>query len=85
MTEERRKRMLTEEDIQAIGVHISSLLPACSLGLTSGDAAIIKGGVGLYKKARNIIGTVVLTVLAVALVGIFTKGFWVSIMEKVKG
>ena len=83
MTEERRKRTLTEEDIVAIGDMIS-LRPICALGLTTGDATTIKSHLRIWKKATSIVGTVILTAIAIFLVGIFSKGFWVSLIEGVK-
>jgi CHASE2 domain-containing sensor protein len=84
MPEERRRRILTDEDIVAIGDRVSSLLPVCSLGLTSGDAAIIKRHLNVWKKATNIVGTIVLTAIVLFCVGIFSRGFWASLIEGVK-
>lgn len=78
------ERLLTDADVDAIGDAIAKRLPACSLGLDADDAAIIKNHIGLYRKARNIIGTVVITALAVLLVGIFSKGFWMSLIDGMK-
>ena len=78
------ERTLTDADIEAISEAVAVRLPVCSLGLSSDDASIIKNHLGLYKKARNIIGTVVLTSLALLLVALFSKGFWASLIEGVK-
>ena len=77
------ERTLTDADIEAIGEAVATRLPICSLGLDSDDAARIKSHLGWYKKARNIIGTVILTSLAFLIIGIFTKGFWVSLIAGV--
>lgn len=77
-------RTLTDADIEAIGDAVATRLPVCSLGLDSEDAAMIKSHLSLYKKARNIIGTVILTAIALIFTGIFTKGFWASLIEGVK-
>lgn len=84
MDEERRKRLLTDADVKAIGEEVASLLPVCQLGLTVENAAVIKGLLHTWKKATGIIGTVVLTTIAIFLVGIFTKGFWMSLIEGIK-
>ncbi len=76
-------RTLTDDDIAAISVAVAEH-QVCALGLNKEDAAIIKNHLGLYKKARNIVGTVVLTAIAVLLVGIFSKGFWTSLIEGMK-
>ncbi len=76
-------RTLTEDDIAAIGAAVAEH-QVCALGLHPDDAAIIKSHLKLFKKARDIVGTVVLTALAVVLVGIFTRGFWTSLIEGMK-
>jgi len=82
---ERRNRVLTDADMQAIASMMAKNSPVCSLGLTGDDAAIIKGHLRLWKKATNIVGSVVLTTITVAIVGIFTKGFWLSLVERIRG
>lgn len=82
---ERRSRLLTDADMQAIASLMAQNSPVCSLGITSDEAAIIKGHLRLWKKASNIVGSVVLTTITVALVGIFTKGFWLALVERMKG
>jgi hypothetical protein len=77
-------RTLSDVDIQAIGEAVATRLPVCSLGLDSDDAAIIKNHLRLWKQATSIIGSVILTAIAVLFVGIFTKGFWMSLIEGVK-
>jgi hypothetical protein len=84
MNEERRKRLLSDDDIAAISDAVAQKHLICSLGFSSEDAALIKNHLTLYKKARNVIGTVILTALGLVLVGIFTKGFWVSLIEGIK-
>lgn len=68
-------RTLTEEDIQAIGVAISQH-QICALGLNAEDAAIIKNHLGVWKKARNVVGNVILTAIGTAIVAIVTLGLW---------
>ncbi len=78
------ERTLTDADIEAISNAIAARLPVCALGFDSDDAAIIKNHLRMWKKATSIIGSVVLTAIAVLLMGIFTKGFWASLIEGVK-
>ncbi len=78
--EERRARSLTDADIAAISEAVSKRA-TCSLGLTPADTVTIKAHLRLWNKATGIIGSVILTAIAVLLVGIFTKGFWASLTE----
>jgi hypothetical protein len=84
MEEERRQRSLTDADIEAISTAVSAMLPVCQLGLTADDAVIIKSHLGVWKKATNIVGSLVLTAVVIFLLGVFTKGFWASLIEGVK-
>ena len=84
MTTERRKQVLTEDDLNAIGDKISLLIPNCSLGLTVEDVRIIKNSLKAWKKATNIVGTVILTAIVITIIAVFTKGFWASLIEGVR-
>lgn len=77
-------RTLTDKDIEAIGKLISERSPVCRLGLNSEDAAMVKAHLSIYKKARNIIGTVILTTLTAILIALFAKGFWASLADGLK-
>ncbi len=74
---------LTEDDLSAIGDAVAKH-QVCALGLNTEDAQTIKSHLFVYRKARNIIGTVILTAIAVILVGIFSKGFWEHLIEGLK-
>ena len=76
-------RTLTDEDIQAIGKTVAEH-QICALGLNSEDAHIIKNHLGVYKKARNVIGSVILTALGMLIVALFTRGFWASMIDGIK-
>lgn len=78
------ERTLTDADILAIGEAVAARLPLCALGLEAEDAVMIKTHLSLYKKARNLIGTLILTALTGILIAIFTKGFWASLIDGVK-
>lgn len=77
-------RTLTDADIEAIGKMIAERSPVCRLGLSHEEAAMIKTHLSMFKRARNTIGSVVLTALTVVLIAIFTKGFWASLVEGMK-
>ena len=83
---EDRRRTLTDEDIEAIAKAMAERVPElphkCSLSLDAGDAKVLKEIVGALKKARNIVGTVVLTFFLLGILGLLTKGFWASLVEK---
>lgn len=82
----RRKRTLTDEDVEAIAAAMVNRFQgpphACSLSLEAEDARVLKEIVSSLKKARNTIGTVVLTFFLLGILGLITKGFWGSLMEK---
>lgn len=85
MEERRKNRVLTDADIQAIVEAIPVYTPnVCSLGFSTADSIIIKRHLSLWKKATNIVGTVILTTIAVVIVGIISKGFWASLIEGMK-
>ena len=81
---EQRKRVLTDEDIVAITTSLIDKMPVCSLGLSREDALLIQSHLGWWRKGVNICGTIVLTAVTVFLVGIFSKGFWIQIIEGIK-
>ena len=76
--------MLTEDDLDAIADKVSLLIPNCSLGLTVEDVVIIKNSLKVWKKATNIVGTVILTAIVITIIAVFTKGFWASLIEGVR-
>ena len=78
------ERTLSDVDIAAISEAVAVRLPICSLGISPEDAEIIKNHLGLWKKARNVIGSVILTAIGVVIVGIATKGFWAWLVEGIK-
>lgn len=84
METERRKRLLTDEDIKAIGIIVAEHAVPCRWDFTQEEVNIMKSHIVTWKKATSIIGSVFLTALAVILFGIFTKGFWASIVEGIK-
>jgi hypothetical protein len=84
LDQERRRRVLSDEDVAAISSAIANQLPVCSLGLTPDDATIIKSHLSAWKKASSIVGSVIITAIAIMLIGIFSKGFWMHLIEGVK-
>lgn len=78
---ERRQRTLTDEDIQAISIAFQTHHPACNMGLTPEEVGILKKFLKAWGKATTLIGTVVLTALVLGFIGIFTKGFWITLIE----
>jgi len=84
--DERRRRTLTDEDVEAIIRAMERKVPElphlCSLNLEQEDARVLKEIVGGLKKARNTVGTVVLTFILLGVLGLLTKGFWASMLEK---
>lgn len=73
--------MLTEDDVEAISLAVVSKLPSCSLGFDSEDAAIIKNHLGVWKKARNIIGTTILIAISTFILAVLSKGTWTTITD----
>jgi hypothetical protein len=93
---DRRRSSLTEADLLAISSVIKHH-SNCNLGWTSDEVAefrnhrltteeldVIKKFVGLFNKAANVIGTVILSAIGAALVAIITKGWWASIASGIK-
>ena len=78
------ERMLTDDDVKEIADAICARLPPCSLGITHEEASFVRSYVKWWKRATTTIGTVILTAITVAIVGIFSKGFWVSLIEGAK-
>ena len=80
----RRERMLTDEDIQVLAEMMQQHAPICSIGLTAEEAGMVKRGVKVFNKGANIVGTVILVSIATGMIALFTKGFWMSLLEGVK-
>ena len=80
----QRRRVLTDEDIDAIAQAMAAHGHGCNMGLTPDQATTIKRILVVFDKAAGIIGTIVLTTLAMAVTGIFTKGFWLSLITGIK-
>ena len=82
----RRKRTITDDDVAAIIRALEDRAPElthlCSLSLEPEDARVLKEIVNGLKKARNVVGTVVLTFVLLGVLGLLTKGFWASMLEK---
>jgi Flp pilus assembly pilin Flp len=81
------ERTLTEADIQALAETMTGVIKdhsVCNLGLTVDEVTILKRLIRVFDKATSIVGTVVLTFIAVALVAVFTKGFWISLYQGLK-
>lgn len=78
---DRRQRVLTDDDVQAIAIAIQSHHPACNMGLTQEEVGILKKFLSAWGKATSIIGTVILIALITGFVGIFTRGFWITLID----
>ena len=87
-------RTLTDADIEALA---AALKPhtRCNVGLTQEEVAdfraFVREDLGPLRKGRKafdaaagIVGKVVLTILVVGLVGMFTKGFWISLATGIR-
>lgn len=82
--ESEKKLSLTPDDLEAIGDAVAARLPMCSLGLTTTEAVMIKGHLGFYRKACNLVGTILVTTVVIFIIGLFTRGFWFAITENMK-
>ena len=87
---DRRRSVLTEADLKAIGVAVREHTK-CNLGwtveevseykkhgLTPDEVAVVKKHVGIFNEAASIIGKVILTAIGMAFVALITKGWWAS-------
>jgi len=77
-------RTLSDADMDAISSAVVSKIPQCSLGLSQHDAVIIKGFIKQWNSGVNIISKLILTTLAVIVIGVFTKGFWVAMVDGIR-
>jgi hypothetical protein len=85
MTEERRKRTLTDADIEAITEVLTAKQHICVLGLTYKDGLVIKSHLRWWNRGVTIVGTIILTSVTLFAVALFTKGFWFQVADAVKG
>ena len=78
-------RTLSDEDLQAIRTAIVTEVHChCSIGLSVEEAGVLKKFLRAWNRSTHVIGTVILTAVVIAILGIFSKGFWLSLMEGVK-
>lgn len=80
---EKRKRVLTDGDIKALADELKGHTN-CNMGLTPDEVSTLKRILSAFDSAAGIVGKVILTALVVALIGIVTKGFWLSMAQGVK-
>ncbi len=82
-TAERRKNALTKDDILIIA-HVVKAVSRSQCGRFTDDEVItMKKHIGYFNKTANAIGTAILFVLTSGIIVIVTKGFWVTLAEKV--
>lgn len=79
----QKDRTLTEADIHAIA-EVMAVHNSCHMGLTPDEVTTLKRFLGAFNKAAGIIGTLVLTAIVAAVIAIFTKGFWTTLITGVK-
>jgi hypothetical protein len=77
------ERTLTEQDITAI-TDALKVHPVCSLGLTTDEVSILKRVISAFDIAAGIVGKAVLMVIVLGIIGMFTKGFWMTLITGVK-
>jgi hypothetical protein len=75
-------RTLTDEDISALTEALKAHVPTCNLGLTEEEASTLKRAIKAFDKATSIVGTVVLTAFVLLILGLLSKGFWLSLAAK---
>lgn len=77
---ERRQRVLTDEDIEIISAKLKEH-QKCNLGLTEEEVGFLKRFLSSWKHATSIIGSLVLVAIITGIIAIFSKGFWISLIE----
>ena len=88
---------LTEKDIEVITKIVESHKPVCQIGLTQEDVFDLKANrftpdevnrlkkcVKALDRSATAIGYVLVTAVATGMIVIFTKGFWVGLLEGIK-
>ena len=84
---------LTQDDITAIREMMVQLPPQvppihppnCLMGLTTEEATSLKRFLKASDTTATWVGKIVVTFIVMALLSILTKGFWVSILNGLKG
>lgn len=84
MYEERREKVLTDADLEALAILLRKQMPARYDDLTADEIGMVKRAFKWFNKAANIVGTVILVAFVSGLIAIFTKGFWMTLFEGVK-
>jgi len=80
---ERKQRMLTDADVEAIADALKTH-SACNMGLTPAEVTTLKRFLGAFNKAAGIVGTLVLTAIVAGMIAMFTKGFWTTLITGAK-
>lgn len=89
-----RKRTLTDADLVALA-ELLQTHSKCTLGLkpevaealnnlTPEELGMFKRGMRIIGNAANIVGATILVFMIGALIAIFTKGFWISLLTGIK-
>lgn len=81
---EQRSALLTEHDLDRIAELIATHATRCNLGLTADEVSTLKRFLTAFDGAASIIGKTILVSLLAILGAIITKGFWMSLAEKLK-
>jgi len=77
------ERTLTAADIEALKDAMGSHT-VCNLGLTADEVSMLKRFLMAFDTAAGIVGKAILTMIVLALIGMFTKGFWLSLATGIK-
>jgi hypothetical protein len=78
---ERRERVLSDLDIEAISDAVAGKMPICALGIDPEDATIIKDHIRMWKRGRDIIGNCFMYAIAAMLLAIVGTGLFISIRK----
>lgn len=85
--DDRRQRVLTDADIQAIAEAFAEKAPTphvCHWNLSPDDVGLLKKFLKAWNRSVNIVGTLMLVALVTGLLALLSKGFWAALWEGAK-
>ena len=80
---EKRRNALTKDDILIIARIVKAVGHQQCGRFTEDEVITVKKHIGYFNKTATAIGTAILFVITSGIVVVITKGFWVTLAEKI--
>jgi len=85
--QERRRRVLSEDDVRDIVDTLIERLPethTCNWQLTPEDVGVLKRVLKMWNMTVTVVGTAIVGSIVAGVLALLTKGFWAALWEGAK-